>query len=78
MTSGLKAVQLSISYAGLTQQNIYDLNIVRCGTLYEISFSTDFMYYECFVESGADVVGFSCQPLSEEQMLQTENESCAG
>lgn len=78
MTLGLKAVQKAISYAGLTQQNIYDLNIVRSGVLYEISFSTDFMYYECFVEGDADVVGFSCQPLNEEQMLQTESKSCAG
>lgn len=78
MTFGLQAVQKAISYAGLTQQNIYDLNIVRSGTLYEISFSTDFMYYECFVEGDADLVGFSCQPLSEKQLLQTESRNYAG
>lgn len=72
MTLGLKAAHSAISYAGLTQQNIYDLNIVRSGALYEVSFSTDFMYYECYVENGAEVIGFSCEPLSEDQMMEKE------
>lgn len=72
MTLGLKAAQSAISYAGLTQQNIYELNIVRSGALYEISFSTDFMYYDCFVESEEGVIGFSCEPLDEDQMMKKE------
>lgn len=69
MKDNLSLLRAAMNYAGLTQQNIYQLHIVRAGDVYEICFCTDYMHYDCYVDGDGQVVGFLHEPLSEAALL---------
>ncbi|MBE7004111.1 MAG: hypothetical protein E7425_07480 [Ruminococcaceae bacterium] len=64
------AILCAVNYAKLNEQEVGDIGVRHADGLYEITFSTDWMQYDCFVdESDGEVLGFDSRPLPEHVML---------
>ena len=68
--SGNAAIHAAIEYAQLIGQEVYHINARRTDGLYEVTFETDWMRYDCYVDAAdGEVLGFDQAPVSEPAML---------
>lgn len=67
---GSAAILAAVEYAGLTEQEVYDVSVRSTDGLYEVTFATDWMRYDCYVDAADyEVLGFDSAPIPERLML---------
>ncbi len=73
----------AFDYAGVTPEEVLDINMHQDGTLFEVDFSTEWMHYICYVDLSGAVPGFFSEPVPEhetdglEQSFHERYDSCA-
>lgn len=71
------AVFAAVAYADITLEDACNINVRHTDGLYEVTFESDWMRYDCYVdENDGEVLGFDLAPLAEpavynEQALAT-------
>ena len=71
------AIFAAVEYANITREEAGNINVRHADGLYEVTFESDWMRYDCYVdENDGEVLGFDQQPLAEpavynEAMLAT-------
>lgn len=58
-------INSAADYAGVAPEDMHSLNIMVDGTLYEITFHTDYMDYIMYIDGDGSVLGFMSVPLEE-------------
>ena len=68
--SGEAAILAAIGYAQLTKEEAGGINVRRADGLYEVTFASDWMTYDCYVDAAdGEVLGFDQSPLPEPMAL---------
>lgn len=67
------AIFAAIAYAQLTREEVCNINVRHTDGLYEVTFESDWMRYDCYVdENDGEVLGFDLAPLSEPAVLSEQ------
>ncbi len=55
--------RIAAEYAGVALEDMQELQISRDGTLAELTFHTDWMRYDCYVDLSGAVLGYLTEPM---------------
>ena len=55
--------RIAAEYAGVALKDMQELQITRDGTLAELTFHTDWMRYDCYVDLSGAVLGYLTEPM---------------
>ncbi len=55
--------RIAAEYAGVALEDMQELQISRAGTLAELTFHTDWMRYDCYVDLSGAVLGYLTEPM---------------
>lgn len=55
--------RIAAEYADVALEDMQDLLVAREGTLAEVTFHTDWMRYDCYVDLSGAVLGFLTEPM---------------
>lgn len=55
--------KIAAEYADVALEDMQELQISRDGTLAELTFHTDWMRYDCYVDLSGAVLGFLTEPM---------------
>ena len=68
--SGQAAICAAVGYAQIAIEEAGNIAVRRTDGLYEVTFETDWMRYDCFVDAlDGEVLGFDLAPLPEPAVL---------
>ena len=68
--SGNAAILAAIGYAQIAAGEAGNIAVRRTDGLYEVTFESDWMRYDCYVDAiDGEVLGFDCEPLPEPAVL---------
>lgn len=68
--SGNTAILAAIQYVRITEREVGNIDVRRADGLYEVTFETDWMTYDCYVDAAdGEVLGFDCSPVSDPAAL---------
>lgn len=68
--SGNAAILAAVGYAQIAIEEAANVAVRRTDGLYEVTFETDWMRYDCFVDLfDGEVLGFGLEPLPEPTVL---------
>ena len=54
---------IAAEYANVALEDMQELQITRDGTLAELTFHTDWMRYDCYVDLSGAVLGYLTEPM---------------
>ena len=55
-------IRTAVDYAALGPEQAEGISVRQDGTLYEVTFCTAFMVYDCYVDESGEVLGFLSEP----------------
>lgn len=55
--------RIAAEYADVVLEDMQELQITRDGTLAELTFHTNWMRYDCYVDLGGVVLGYLTEPM---------------
>ena len=68
--SGNTAILAAITYAQLSEREAGNIAVRRTDGLYEVTFESDWMRYDCFIDAyDGEVLGFDPEPQPEPTVL---------